>query len=360
MSDKKIIFCQYGKENRWHSFGVHLFADLMQDDRVIYLDSKFPVSSHSWINFLRRVHFSQRINHKINLPFKWVWKCSLETIPWDDQCSYVVVFLDGANPIPIKKLQKIKQAHQVKYSLLLLNPFTLKRQAEQKPYFEKVGFDYVFTFDQADAKTYGFSFTDTFYSILPHKGDQMSNAEKKDIYYIGGNKGRLQNLLALYSVMKDNNISSIYRITDVDESEQRWENEIIYNDFIDYSTTIEELRPCNCILELIAADQFGATLRYYEAICYDKKLLTNNKNVVNLPFYNPDYIHVFEKPEDIDWGWVKERVPVDYHYDGQFSPIHLVDKILSIENAGGGVILNTHKTPKPAHFEKSDSCLAAA
>lgn len=331
MSDKKIIFCQCGKENRWYSLGVHLFVDLMQDERVIYIDSRYRTPPHSWVNLLRRVHFSQRVNKKVNLPFKWVWKCSLDTIHWDDQCSYVVVFLDDVNPIPITKLQKIKQSHQVKYSLLLLNPFTPKRQATLKAYFEKMGFDYVFTFDQADARKYGFSFTDTFYSVLPQKNNHISETEKKNIYYIGGNKGRLQDLLALYSTMKDNNISSIYRITDVEESEQQWKNEIIYNDFIDYSTTVEELRLCNCILELIAADQFGATLRYYEAICYNKKLLTNNKNVVNLPFYNPDYIHIFEKPEDIDWDWVKERIPVDYHYDGRFSPTHLIDNIIEFE-----------------------------
>lgn len=87
----------------------------------------------------------------------------------------------------------------------------------------------------------------------------------------------------------------------------------------------------NCILEVLATGQSGATLRYYEAVCYNKKLLTNNKNIVNLPFYNPEWMHVFENTEDIDWGWVKERVPVDYHYDGRFSPIHLIDRIIELE-----------------------------
>ncbi len=40
---------------------------------------------------------------------------------------------------------------------------------------------------------------------------------------------------------------------------------------------------------------------------------------------------VFEKPEDIDWEWVKERITVDYHYDGRFSPRHLIDKIIELE-----------------------------
>ena len=106
---------------------------------------------------------------------------------------------------------------------------------------------------------------------------------------------------------------------------------IIYNKRIPYSEVVEKNKASNCILEIISSGQSGASLRYYEAVCYNKKLLTNNKNVVNLPFYNPDYIHVFEKPEDIDWDWVKERIQVDYHYDGRFSPTHLIDKIIELE-----------------------------
>ena len=331
MSFNKIIFCQCGKDNKWYPLGKYLFYDIQNDNRVIYLEGRFKESSCFLINLLRRIHFSRKINQIINLPLKDIWKSSLETVPWEDECSYVVIFLEEPNPIPIEKLMKIKRTHQVKYSLLLLNPFTNERQLKLKPYFDQALFDYIFTFDNADAVKYQFIYTDTFYSILQKIADYSNEKKKYDIYYVGGNKGRLNDLLSLYSAMQCENISSIYRITDVEYSDQQWKDKIIYNDFIDYGESVKELKSCNCILELIASDQFGATLRYYEAVCYNKKLLTNNKNVVNLPFYNPDYIHVFEKPEDIDWNWVKERIPVDYHYDGRFSPTHLIDKIIELE-----------------------------
>lgn len=62
-----------------------------------------------------------------------------------------------------------------------------------------------------------------------------------------------------------------------------------------------------------------------------QELLTTNKNIVDMLFYDLRYMKVFEKPEDIDWAWVKERIPVDYHYDGRFSPKHLIDKIIELE-----------------------------
>ena len=241
MSTNKIVFCQCGRENKWYSLGKYLFSDILNDNRVIYLDSRFRESSYFLINFLRRIHFSKMINRIINLPFKRIWKSSLETVSWEDKCSYVVIFLDDPNPIPVEKLKKIKQTYQVKYSLLLLNPFTYERQKKLKPYFDKVSFDYVFTFDNADSVKYQFIYTDTFYSMLSEKVSCSTEKNKIDIYYVGGNKGRLHDLLSLYSAMQENNVESIYRITDVKNRDQQWKDKIIYNEFIDYGTTVEEL-----------------------------------------------------------------------------------------------------------------------
>lgn len=91
------------------------------------------------------------------------------------------------------------------------------------------------------------------------------------------------------------------------------------------------MKHSNCILEVLIEGMTGATLRYNEAVCYNKKLLTNNKNIVNLPFYDPRYMRVFDSPDDIDVEWVRKQVPIDYHYDGRFSPTHIIDEILELE-----------------------------
>lgn len=88
---------------------------------------------------------------------------------------------------------------------------------------------------------------------------------------------------------------------------------------------ISEVLKCNCILDALSPGQTGVSTRYYEAVCYNKKLLTNNKDVLNFPFYNPQYMKIYQNPEDIDWNWVKERVPIDYHYDKRFSPLRLLE-----------------------------------
>ena len=74
--------------------------------------------------------------------------------------------------------------------------------------------------------------------------------------------------------------------------------------------------------------QYGPSLRYFEAVCYNKKLLTNNPCVVDLPYYDPRYIQVFNNPSDIDIDWLREDCTVDYGYKGDFSPNILIDRIL--------------------------------
>ena len=37
---------------------------------------------------------------------------------------------------------------------------------------------------------------------------------------------------------------------------------------------------------------------------------------------------IIEKVEDIDWNWVKEDIEVDYHYNGEFSPLRLMEDII--------------------------------
>ena len=40
--------------------------------------------------------------------------------------------------------------------------------------------------------------------------------------------------------------------------------------------------------------QTGFTMRVMENLCAGKKIITNNKNIMNAPFYSPDRFHVFE------------------------------------------------------------------
>lgn len=86
----------------------------------------------------------------------------------------------------------------------------------------------------------------------------------------------------------------------------------------------------NCILEIVRKNFIGFTQRYYEAVIFNKKLLTNNKEITELAYYDERYMQYFEKIEDIDWEWVRREVEVDYHYQGDFSPEQWKHRLLEM------------------------------
>ncbi len=308
------------------------FNDLKFDKRAIILNDTIKNINNDVLKMMRKIHLSEKINQIINLPFKSVWGSSLDDITWDNNTMYYVIF-KSPYPIDVSYLKEKKKKYDVKYILFVIDPWDDDYSKYAREYAKNIHFDYIFTIDQGDAEKYNFIFNDTYYSILP---DNSNNEIEYDLYSIAINRGRLKKLYGIYEYLNNYDVSSMYRITGVPTKDIKLEYKIIYNKFIEYPQIISELKRCNCILEVMKDNQVGATARYYEAVCYNKKLLTTNKNVVNLPFYNPKYIHIFEKPEDIDCDWVKERIPVDYGYDGRFSPVHLIDKIIELEEQKEG------------------------
>lgn len=315
----------------------YLFYDLYSDERTVVLNGFLKDIRNPIIKGIRKVHLSKKINSKINLPFKNVWGSSLRKIPWDHKFKYYVILLGSSLwPIDYTYLLKIKKEYNVKFVLLMLDPWENERMSvSAHKYADVIKFDCIFSFDPSDVKKYNFIYSDAPYSIIYDSKPYMI---ENDIYLAANAaiRGGADLFHRIYADMKNYGLKAIYRLINVPYKDQKFKNEIIYNQYIQYPEVVKEVIRSNCILEVLSTGQSGATNRYHEAICYNKKLLTNNENVVNLPFYDPSYIHVFEKPEDIDWEWVKERIPINYGYNGEFSPLHIIDKIIELEKEKEG------------------------
>ena len=288
-------------------------------------------TNNIFLKVIRRIHLSKKVNKIIDLPFKHIWGSTFGNIINDTNVEYYVIFTNVSifpiNPSYLSEIQKKYNVHYIFYFYDPVSP-TIHSVLIRK-YWINLKFDYIFTFDPSDAAKYNYIHYYIPYSMI---SDNECNDVNNDLYLAASNHGlRLYTFYKLYSYFKDQGIKMLFRIVGVSKKEQKYKNDIIYNEKIEYSEAVNELKKSNCILEVVSAGQSGATLRYYEAVCYNKKLLTTNKNVVNLPFYDPRYMKVFEKPEDIDIEWIKRREEIDYHYDGRFSPTHLIDKIIELE-----------------------------
>ena len=98
------------------------------------------------------------------------------------------------------------------------------------------------------------------------------------------------------------------------------EHEHVHYSEMSYEENVQRILKSKCILEIMHQGYVGITQRYLEAIIYNKKLLTNNEEVMKLPYYDTGYIKYFSKIDEIDWEWTSKEETVDYHYQGDFEP----------------------------------------
>ena len=82
-----------------------------------------------------------------------------------------------------------------------------------------------------------------------------------------------------------------------------------------------------CMFDINQGGADGFTTRFLEAVMYNKRFITDNPSVKESPFFSPDYIQVVKDVNDIDPSFVQCNNTVDYHYNGEFSPIHLIEQI---------------------------------
>lgn len=223
---------------------------------------------------------------------------------------------------PVDALLYLKKVYDATFILYYIDTIDRTVSLYANYLRENNVFDRVYTFDKLDSEKYGLRFWQTPYS-------SMNFEEKKqyDLYFGGVDTDRQQ---FINEILKRKDINCRMDIVQISGSKQYQDDRVqVYSvdDIRPYKEVLESTVKANCILEIVRPGQVGFTLRAFEAVVYNKKLLTNNKSIKNFKFYNPEYMKVFDKIEDIDWEWVHEESNVNYHYDGSFSPLRFVEEI---------------------------------
>jgi hypothetical protein len=177
-------------------------------------------------------------------------------------------------------------------------------------------FDLVYTIDSNDASSSDCFLWNTFYSFNKKYSDIPI---KNDMYFCGAPKGRDDILISCMREAKEKNVDLSMDLICFDEFElyDRGFSEITIHtseDFLPYEEVLQNELHARCILEVVQKGQTALTLRPYEAVVYNRKVFSNNKNILKCRFYDERFMRYFESPEDIDWEWVKDDTKIDYGY----------------------------------------------
>lgn len=142
------------------------------------------------------------------------------------------------------------------------------------------------TFDKLDAERFSFKYVGGFYNAT--KASLIHEADKTDVFFAGRDKGRFKYIRSLERRMNDNGIST--KFIYVDPVKSLFDKRI--SPYIPYSLIIRHINGCKAILDITNDYQYGLSLRFYEGLFYNKKIITNHRRIKDYKFYDPDRIFV--------------------------------------------------------------------
>lgn len=327
MPNQIVFLCSKTNEH------IGLWNDLKSDDRVLLRCVK-PRHAGSVLSFVIRLLLKINKRALKNSLFLMWYGCSdlFKLVKSADHLVVVDGVLDCIEPWDLERCRK-KNPH-IKISLYLLNSVNAS-----SPIMERIRkkiflfpWNRVYTFDKDDAKKYGFVYAGFMY----YSKQELPWVEPScDIHFVGGLKGNREPLInSTYSFLKDNGFKCDFNLMFMTQNEQKQvlEGATYYRGWRPYDFVLKKMNESRCILEICQEGQSGASLRYFEAVCYNKKLLTNNKMIVDFPYYNPNYMRCFQRIDDIDVEWLRNEKNVDYGYRGDFSPKKFIDFLLGAKN----------------------------
>ena len=231
----------------------------------------------------------------------------------NEQAEEKVVFIlnESLLGLNVEDLIYLK-GHGTRLILLLIDPIDAPYDSAKiaKDMIKSFKFDEILTFDSNDAEKYGFKYTNCLYSKI--ENTRFCNKQCYDLFYTGNIKNR-QNFIEIIERLASENNTKLKLMV------------LGYNmrHYLPYAVMLRLLNKTNCILDITQDNQSGITLRYYEAVVYNKKLLTNNNHIKKLSFYDERFMHIYNDVNDIDWEWVKKVETIDYKYNNEFSPLKL-------------------------------------
>jgi hypothetical protein len=178
-------------------------------------------------------------------------------------------------------------------------------------------FDEIYSFDKDDVSKYGFKET-TNYNYLEKQPIINSNSIKNQVLYIASFDNRLEKVMLLKQAFEKIKVS--YKFIIVGKKTSLFKLKNIFSSTISgielrrkriNQNDLKELySQTQVVLDIVRENQTGLSFRVFEAMAFQKKLITNNTNIMDYNFYNPNNILVIENE-----NYVFDKVFFDTNYE---------------------------------------------
>ena len=140
-------------------------------------------------------------------------------------------------------------------------------------------YDVVYAFDKNDAERYNFEYLPLIYA--KETQSETTHDLETDIFYVGKAKDRLDIIHEVYEHAVEEGLNCDFNVINVPENLKKYQYGINYNNVLPYHEVIKRIKKAKCLLDVIQGDSTGLTIKVAEAVVYNKKLITNNLNVLS-------------------------------------------------------------------------------
>lgn len=292
----------------------------------------YPLYHKSYITrLLYNIHNSAKINSHIKLPLKNLWWPYIFNNKFKNDKPLCFVFIERMS---LSYIRFLKKKYPQSKAVLIYRDIRKITQKNYPHHPDNPIFDYQFTIDSKEADKYGWIHFNEFES----KPDVKISPDypESDVFFAGKAKDRFERLLKAYKILTKAGLKVKYYLTGVPKKSQIELPGVIYADkFMSYSEMLYHTVNSKCVLEINQEEAVGYTSRFLESVMFNKRLITDNQDVKKSKFYNPEYIQCIDNVENIDPQFIISKTSVDYKYSGEFSPIHLIEKIDEVLTNGG-------------------------
>lgn len=154
------------------------------------------------------------------------------------------------------------------------------------------------TFDPQDAIKYDMLLHNQLYRESAQK--ESTTEEIYDFFFVGMNKGRFDTLRDLNYRLTKWGFSTKFIIVDPHAESGVRDGIEFRNKDVEYEETLHLIRMSKVLVDCTKSKQTGITLRVLEGLFLNKKVLSNNTEIKNLPFYDSSRHLIFNDMDSED------------------------------------------------------------
>lgn len=318
----KYNYVFYGATN---SFLKNTFSDL-EASPYGEVKEDFLESKNKILKIMFKIHTYPQFNRFISIPFKGIWLDKCFEFKFSDNKPICFIVGDKYYNQDFFFDYLRKKYSDCKIVITFRDLYDSKKRRFPDMNIEelKKKFDLVMSYDKGDCKKYGLVYFDL--EATKRNIHKSSDYPWSDVIFIGRSKGRLNRIIKAYDILSNAGLKCYFYVVG-ENSISKYKDVIFADEIMPYEEMLEKTINSRCVLELSQDEEYGFTSRSQEAIIYNKKLITDSLIVKEQKFYPSKDILFINDVADINPEFVKENSEVDYGYDGEYSPLRMVENI---------------------------------